>query len=692
MAESSGEALGLIREYSDLLFVIAVIIVVVMFMIPLPTFILDLLLTLNISFSLTILISAIYLTNPLELSVFPSLLLVATLFRLGLNVSTTRLILGQANAGKVIETFGNFVVGGDYIVGFVIFIILVAIQYIVITKGSERVAEVSARFTLDAMPGKQMSIDADLSSGLITEAEARQKREEIRQEADFYGAMDGASKFVKGDAIAGIIITLINIVGGLVIGVIQQGMGFTDALTTYTLLTVGDGLVSQIPALLIATATGIVVTRAASEGNLGEDFTRQIFSQPKTLIIVSVVIFLLGTLTPLPIIPFLVLSLAAGSMGYTLYQAEQEDIQQEEQQQVDEEEAEQYREEESMTDLLEVDPMEVEVGYNLIPLVVPEQGGDLLDRVSMIRRQCALELGIVVPPIRIRDNMQLEPNHYRVNLRGVDIAEHEIMVDKYMAMDSGMATEELSGQETTEPAFGLPALWVSEEDKERAEMAGYTVVDPPSVIATHLTELVKNHAYELLSRQDVQELIDNLKQDNPAVVEELIPDLMTIGQVQKVLQNLLKERVSIRNLVLILEVLADQATNTQDIAVLTEYVRQDALSRQISKKYKDDNDRINVITLAPELEEELSNSIEHTDQGSYLALNPDFAQQIYNSLSQEIQNVSNQGYEPVVITSPILRYHFKELTEQVAPDLIVVSYNELESYINVQTVGMVKVQ
>ena len=691
MASSmESSSLGTIREYSDLLFVIAVIIVVVMFMIPLPTFILDLLLTLNISFSLTILISAIYLTNPLELSVFPSLLLVATLFRLGLNVSTTRLILGQADAGQVIETFGNFVVGGDYIVGFVIFIILVAIQYIVITKGSERVAEVSARFTLDAMPGKQMSIDADLSSGLITEAEARQKREEIRQEADFYGAMDGASKFVKGDAIAGIIITLINIVGGLIIGVIQQGMAITEALTTYTLLTVGDGLVSQIPALLISTATGIVVTRAASEGNLGEDFTNQIMSQPRTLIIVSVVIFLLGLLTPLPIIPFWFLALSAGAMGYTLYQAEQEESEQEEAPQ-EEEQAEEYREEESMTDLLQVDPMEVEVGYNLIPLVVPEQGGDLLDRVSMIRRQCALELGIVVPPIRIRDNMQLEPNHYRVNLRGVEIAEHEIMVDKYMAMDSGMATGEIQGQETTEPAFGLPALWVDEDEKEKAEMAGYTVVDPPSVIATHLTELVKNHAYELLSRQDVQDLVDNVREDNPAVVDELIPDLMSIGKIQKVLQNLLKERVSIRNLVSILEVLADQATNTQDVAVLTEYVRQDALSRHISKKYKDDNDNIYVITLAPELEEQLSNSIEHTEQGSYLALNPDFAQQIYNSLSQQIQNVSNQGYDPVVITSPILRYHFKELTEQVASDLIVLSYNELESYINVQTVGMVNV-
>ena len=690
MASSLGESgLGAIREYSDLLFILAVIIVVVMFMIPLPTFILDLLLTLNISFSLTILISAIYLTNPLELSVFPSLLLVATLFRLGLNVSTTRLILGQADAGKVIETFGNFVVGGDYIVGFVIFVILVAIQYIVITKGAERVAEVSARFTLDAMPGKQMSIDADLSSGLITEAEARQKREEIRQEADFYGAMDGASKFVKGDAIAGIIITLINIVGGLVIGVIQQGMPITEALTTYTLLTVGDGLVSQIPALLISTATGIVVTRAASEGNLGEDFTNQIFSQPRTLLIVGVVIFLLGALTPLPFIPFFFLALASGSIGYVLYQTEQEEV--EEEVEETEEEAEQYREEESMTDLLQVDPMEVEVGYNLIPLVVPEQGGDLLDRVSMIRRQCALELGIVIPPIRIRDNMQLEPNHYRVNLRGIEIADHEILVDKYMAMDSGMATEEISGQETSEPAFGLPALWIDENEKEKAEMAGYTVVDPPSVIATHLTELVKDHAYEFLSRQNVQELIDNVKEDNPAVVDELIPDLLSIGQVQKVLQNLLKERVSIRDLSSILEVLADQATNTQDIAVLTEYVRQDALSRQISKKYKDDNDNINVITLNPQLEEQLSDSIEHTDQGSYLALNPDFAQQIYSSLSQQVQQANNQGYEPIVITSPILRYHFKELTEQVAPDLVVLSYNELESYINVQTVGMVNV-
>ncbi|TDX51914.1 flagellar biosynthesis protein FlhA [Orenia marismortui] len=675
-------------QYSDVFFALAVIMVVVMFIIPLPTVLLDILLTLNISLGLTILLVSMYLVNPLELSVFPSLLLIATLFRLALNVSTTRLILGQANAGKVIEAFGEFVVGGNYVVGFVIFVILVAIQFIVITKGSERVAEVSARFTLDAMPGKQMSIDADLSSGLMTEAEARQRREEIRQEADFYGAMDGASKFVKGDAIAGIIITLINVLGGLIIGVIQMGMPITDALQTYTLLTVGDGLVSQVPALLISTATGIVVTRAASEGNLGQDFSKQLLAQPKTLMMVSSVIFLLGVLTPLPTFPFVLLAIVIGITGYTLYQSSkgQEELANDE----EEEEIEEYREPDNLSQLLQVDPMELEVGYNLIPLVVPEQGGDLLDRVSMIRRQCALELGMIIPPIRIRDNMQLEPNHYRVNLRGIEIAQHEIEVDNYLAMDSGMVTEEVEGKETTEPAFGLPALWIGESQKERAEMLGYTVVDPPSVMATHLTELVKSHAYELLGRQEVKELIDNIKEDYSAVIDELIPDLLSIGQVQKVLQNLLKEGISIRDLVSILEVLADQAKNTQDTGILTEYVRQEALSRQISKKVKDDNNNVYVITLAQELEEKISNSIQHTEQGSYITLNPNIAQQIFNSLSQQIAQVSNQGLDPIVLTSPIVRYHFKQLTEQSVPNLTVLSFNELESYLNVQTVGMVK--
>ena len=678
-----------LKQYSDIIFALAVIMIVIMFMIPLPTWILDFLLTLNISLGLTILLVSMYLINPLDLSVLPSLLLIATLFRLALNVSTTRLILGQADAGNVIETFGSFVVGGNYVVGFVIFIILVAIQFIVITKGAERVAEVSARFTLDAMPGKQMSIDADLNSGLITEAEARQKREEIRREADFYGAMDGASKFVKGDAIAGIIITIINVVGGLVIGVIQMNMSIADALQTYTLLTVGDGLVSQIPALLISTATGIVVTRAASEGNLGQDFGEQIFAQPKVLFLVSGVLFGLGALTPLPSFVFIMLALLAGLSGYAIYQASSEELVEDETEE-EVEEAEEYREQENINQLLHVDPMEVEVGYNLIPLVVPEQGGDLLDRVSMIRRQCALELGIVIPPIRIRDNMQLEPNRYRVNLKGVEITNYDVKTDYYLAMDSGMTTEKVEGIETEEPAFGLEALWVTEANKEKAEMAGYTVVDPPSVIATHLTEIIKSHAHELLTRQEVKDLIDNVKEENSAVVEELIPDLLTIGQVQKVLQKLLQERISIRDLASILEVLADQARNTQDTDILTEYVRQDALSRQISEKYKDDNNNVYVISLSPKLEERISNSVEHTEQGSYVSIAPNEAQKIYSNLSQEINKVQNKGYDAIVLTAPIVRYHFKKLTKQVAPDLTVLSFNELESYLNVQTIGTVK--
>lgn len=678
---------GGINQYNDIIFALAVVTIVIMFIIPVPTFLLDLLLTCNIAFGLTVLLVSMYTKEPLEFSVFPSLLLIATLFRLALNVSTTRLILGEGYAGEVVASFGEFVVGGNYVVGFVIFIILVVIQFVVITKGAERVAEVAARFTLDAMPGKQMSIDADLNAGLITEAEAREQRKKIRNEADFYGAMDGASKFVKGDAIAGIIITLINVIGGLVIGVLQQGMPITEALQTYTLLTVGDGLVSQIPALLISTATGIVVTRAASESNLGTDLSNQIFAQPKSLLIVSGLLVILAFIGGLPTIPFLILAVILGGLGYVLYQTEQE-LTEEIAATEEEEEIAQYQEQESIDELLRVDPMEVEVGYNLIPLVVPEQGGDLLDRVSMIRRQCALELGIIIPPIRIRDNMQLEPNRYRVNLRGIKIAQHEIMINHYMAMDSGMVTEELDGIETTEPAFGLPAMWITEEQKEKAELAGYTVVAPPSVVATHLTELIKQHAHELLGRQEVKELIDNLREDYSAVVDELIPDLMSIGEIQKVLQNLLREGVPVRDLVTILETLADQARNTNDTDILTEYVRQ-ALSRQISELYKDENNNINVLTLAPELEEKISNSIEHTEQGSYVTMDPNAAQQLFNNLSQQIQQMMSQGYDPIVLTSPVIRYHFKNLTEQVASDLTVLSFNELEPNLNVQTVGMV---
>ncbi|MBM7623504.1 flagellar biosynthesis protein FlhA [Sporohalobacter salinus] len=674
-------------QYSDIVFALAVVTIVIMFIIPLPTFLLDILLSANIAFGLTILLISMYTVEPLEFSVFPTLLLIATLFRLALNVSTTRLILGEAYAGEVVLSFGEFVVGGNYVVGFVIFIILVVIQYVVITKGAERVAEVTARFTLDALPGKQMSIDADLNAGLITEAEARSQRKKLRDESDFYGAMDGASKFVKGDAIAGIIITLINVIGGLVIGVLQQGMAVTEALQTYTLLTVGDGLVSQIPALLISTAAGIVVTRAASESNLGTDLSNQMLAQPKSLLIVSGVLALFAFVSGLPTIPFLLLAVMLAGLGYTLYQTQQELVE-EEVVSEEEEEVSQYEEQEDIDELLKVDPMEVEVGYNLIPLVVPEQGGDLLDRVSMIRRQCALELGIIIPPIRIRDNMQLEPDHYRVNLRGIEIARHEIMVNHYLAMDSGMVTDEIDGIETTEPAFDLPALWISEDQKEEAELAGYTIVDPPSVIATHLTELIKDHAHELLGRQEVQDLIDNLKEDYSAVINELIPDLMTIGEIQKVLQNLLQEGVPVRDLVTILETLADEARNAKDVDILTEYARQ-ALSRQISELYKDDNNNIHVLTLDPQLEERISNSIERTEQGAYVTLGPDVAQQLFNNLSQQIQQMMQQGYDPIVLTSPVVRYHFKDLTEQVASDLTVLSFNELEPDLNVQTVGMV---
>ena len=500
------------NKNTDILFALAIVGIIIMFIIPLPTFFMDILLATNITFSMVVILVSIYTSEPLEVSVFPSLLLFATLFRLALNVSTTRLILGQGYAGEVINSFGNFVVGGNYVVGFIIFLILIIIQYIVITKGAERVAEVAARFTLDAMPGKQMSIDADLNSGLISEQEAKEQRKKIRQEADFYGAMDGASKFVKGDAIAGIIITVINIIGGLIVGMVQQGMGFAEAAQTYTLLTVGDGLVSQIPALLISSATGMVVTRAAASGDMGTDMADQLTGQPKALMISAGVLSVLAVVPGLPVLPFLILALLIGSLGFVLYREEAQEKEEAEKKEEAEEEIsrEKTPETEELTNLIQVDQMEVEVGYNLISLVLPEQGGDFMDRVAMIRRQTAMEMGIIVPPVRILDNLQLEPNVYRIKLKGVEIDRYEILPDHYLAMDSGVTTEQIDGVETTEPAFGTDAIWISEDQKERAELANYTIVDPPSVMATHLTELIKDHAYELLGRQEVQELIDNI--------------------------------------------------------------------------------------------------------------------------------------------------------------------------------------
>ncbi|MBP2635828.1 MAG: flhA [Firmicutes bacterium] len=676
-----------LEKYSDVMIALAIITIVVMMIIPLPTILLDLLLTLNITLALIIVMVAIYNIEPLDFSVFPSLLLITTLFRLALNVSSTRLILLDGHAGEVIAAFGNFVVGGNAVVGFIVFVILIIIQFIVITKGAERVAEVAARFTLDAMPGKQMSIDADLNAGLITDKEARDRRRNIQREADFYGAMDGASKFVKGDAIAAIIIIVINIVGGFVIGMLQRNLDVLQALQTYTLLTVGEGLVNQIPALLISTATGIVVTRAASDSNLGSDLTRQIINNPRIFFIACGVLFLLGMIPGLPGVPFFVLSAITGGIGYALIRTQQSEVQMEMSQQ-EEQEKEEVRKPENIVSLLQVDPMELEIGYSLIPLVDVSQGGDLLDRVVMIRRQCALELGLIVPTIRIRDNIQLKPNIYVIKLKGIEIARGELMLDHFLAMDSGAAFETVPGIETVEPAFGLPALWIQETYREQAELAGYTVVDPVSVLATHLTEIIKGHAAEILGRQEVQTLVDSVKQNNAAVVEELTPNLLSIGEIQKVLGNLLREKISIRDLVTIFETLADYAQLTKDTEILTEYVRH-ALARQISRQYINNN-ILTCITVDPQLENTIVNAVQRTEHGSYVALDPKVVQTVINNLTNELPKLTNMGYQPVVLTNPGARLYFRKLTERVAPNLTVLSYAELDPKAEVQALGMVK--
>ncbi len=681
-----------ITKNMDIIFALMVVGIIVMFIIPLPTMLLDMLLAANITFSMVVILVSIYTTEPLDLSVFPSLLLFATLFRLGLNVSTTRLILGQGYAGEIILSFGDFVVGGNYVVGLIIFLILVIIQFVVITKGAERVAEVAARFTLDAMPGKQMSIDADLNAGIIDEHEAKREREKIRQEADFYGAMDGASKFVKGDAIAGIIITFINIIAGLVIGMLQQNMGFGQAAETYILLTVGDGLVSQIPDLLISTATGMVVTRAASDNNMGNEMTEQLLKQPKALFIAAGVLMILGFVPGLPTIPFLVLAVFIATMGYLIIRtAEVERPKQktrDKKPELSPEEKQEMKEQE-IKQLIKVDKLEIEVGYNLISLVLPEQGGDFLDRVANIRKQIAMDLGIILPPVRIVDNLQLQPNTYKIKLQGVEISEYQLFADKYLAMDPGDTFEDIEGIDTEEPAFGTPAIWIEAEQRERAEMANYTVVDPGSVMATHLTEIIKSHAYELLGREEVKKLIDNVKEENEAVVDELMPDLMNLGEIQKILQNLLWENIPIKNLVLILETLADHAARTKDQTILTEYVRQ-GLSRQISKQFTDQENNLNVFTIDPQKEEKLANSLEQSDQGNYLSLQPAEAQNLINNIVQQAKQLLEQGKEPILLTSPMIRRPIKEMVHRTFADLTVLSFNELESDVDLQVQGVVK--
>ncbi|CBH21839.1 putative flagellar export pore protein [Acetoanaerobium sticklandii] len=671
----------------DIAITIGIIFIILMIIIPIPLFLVDILLSLNISLALLILLISMYNKEALDFSVFPSLLLITTLFRLSLNITTTRYILSEGNAGQVIEAFGNFVMGGNPVVGFVVFIIIVIVQFMVITKGSERVAEVAARFTLDAMPGKQMAIDADLNTGLIDEREAKNRRLKIQGEADFYGAMDGASKFVKGDAVAGILITLVNVIGGFVIGVLIQGMPMAEALSRFTILSVGDGLVSQIPALLISTGTGIVVTRATSESNLGRDFIDQLFNNYKIMFIISGVLFFLA-LTPLPFIPYMLLSLVFLGSGLNMLRRSRIE---ERTPEIGEEQdnVEEIRRPENVLPLLNVDPIELEFGYGIIPLADKSQGGDLFDRLVMIRRQCALELGIVVPMIRLRDNIQLQPNQYVIKIKGVEVSGGEILFDHYLAMNPGIADGEIKGIDTIEPAFGLPAKWIDEKERERAEIFGYTVVDPPSIISTHLTEVIKKHAHELIGRQDVKMLLDNLKETHPTLVDEVIPSLLSIGDIQKVLSNLLREGVSIRNFSNIMEALADYGQVTKDTDMLTEYSRQ-MMFRSITKQFISRDDA-KVITLDPDLERIIMESLQTTETGTYMALEPSISQKLVTSLGKEVEKVLSIGEQPLIVTAPVVRFYFKKFVEQISDDIIVLSYNEIDPKTKIQSIGTVSV-
>nr|WP_206110160.1 flagellar biosynthesis protein FlhA [Paenibacillus aquistagni] len=668
---------------------VGVIGIVLMMVLPLPKMLLDILLIINISMALMILLIAMNTKEALEFSIFPAILLITTLFRIALNVSSTKLILGEGDAGEVIKTFGEWVSQGNIAIGLVVFLILVVVQFIVITKGSERVAEVAARFTLDAMPGKQMAIDADLNAGLINEQQAKERREKIESEADFYGAMDGASKFVKGDAIASIVILIINLVGGFIIGMAMHGMPFKDAANTYSILSIGDGLVSQIPALLISTAAGLIVTRSATKGNLAEDLSTQMLAYPKLLYIVAGTIAMLGLFTPITVISTLPFAAILAYAGYRMQQNLEQKAVSEEQLE-EEQQIEEVRSPESVINLLQVDPIEFEFGYGLIPLADVQQGGDLLDRIIMIRRQCALELGLVVPVIRIRDNIQLKPNEYIIKIKGNIVARGELLLNHYLAMSPGYDDDSVTGIETMEPAFGLPALWVDEAMKERAEVSGYTVVDPPSVVATHLTEIIKKHAHELIGRQETKALVETVKEQHPAIVEELIPNLMNIGDVQKVLANLLREKISIRDLVTIFETLADYGTYTKDPDILTEYVRQ-ALARQITQQYSIPGETLRVITVGPTLEKKIADSVQQNEQGSYLAMDPGTTQQVFQRFQEQIGRLVQSGYQPIVLASPGIRMYLRQLMERTMQDIPVLSYNELEPNVEIQSVGVVNV-
>jgi flagellar biosynthesis protein FlhA len=686
--------LSMLKANTDVCIAVGIIGILLVMILPLPALILDLLLAMNLALSLVTLLVALYTLEPLEFAIFPSLLLFLTLLRLALNISSTRLILLHGNqgpdaAGAVIQAFGNFVIGGNFVVGVIVFSILIVINFVVITKGAGRIAEVAARFTLDAMPGKQMAIDADLNAGLINEQQARRRRQAIQQEADFYGAMDGASKFVRGDAIAGILITFVNVIGGIIIGVLQQGMQVQQALQTYTILTVGDGLISQVPALIISTAAGVVVTKVTNEVTLGSQLITQFAIQPRALGTAAGILFLLGWIPGLPGFPLLTLAVLSGAAAYYFrgagLAADADAASQEVQQASLPEPAA-----DPMDDLTPIDLLELEVGYGLIALVDSERDGELLERIKTVRRQIAQELGVIVPPLRIRDNLELKPGEYTILIKGVEVARSEIMLGHYLAMHPGEEPQAGLGIPTIEPAFGLPAVWVSADIKEQAQLAGYTVVDLPTVMITHLTEVIKRHLHEVLSREEVQKLLKRFAETSPKVVEELVPTLLSLGGVQKVLQNLLREQISIRDLLSILETLADYAPITRDPVLLTEYVRQ-GLARSITKQWQTDEGDIPALMLSYELEDTLTKAIQHTEHGSYLAIDPKLAQRLITELTRAVETMLQQQQSPLLVTSPLTRPHVKRLTEPYVPQLVVLSHNDIVANVRIRNLGVVKV-
>ncbi len=674
---------GILR-HGDVVFAICVISIIGIMIVPLPTFLLDILLSFNIAFSLVLLLTAIYVTAPLELSVFPSLMLVVTLFRLSLNVASTRLILGQANAGEVISAFGSFVVKGNYVVGFVIFVIIVVIQYVVVVRGTQRNAEVSARFTLDAMPGKQMSIDADLNAGLIDDREAMRRRAEITREADFYGAMDGASKFVRGDAIAGIIINLINILGGLAIGVLQQGLPLGEAVRTYTRLTIGDGLVTQVPALIVSTSAGIVVSRAAAQSNLGVDIGTQLFTGHKPLAIVGATLVVLAFVPGLPTVPFLLLGTVAAGAGYARYKSGKASVEVKE-----EEPKPKEKKQEKLEDLVKVDRLELTIGYGLISMVDPAEGGDFLERIRGLRRQIAIDMGLIVPPIRIRDDVKLKPYEYEIRLKGARVAKGEVYPGQYLVIGTKDALSEIDGQETRDPAFGLMAKWIHPREKEKVEGMGLTVVEAAVALGTHLSEVIKSHASEILSRQDVQNIIDSLKKDYPAVVDEAIPQAVSLGTIHRVMQNLLKEQVPIKDVLTIIETLADYAPHTKDIDVLSEYVRS-SLQRTICNICEGTDGVIYAATVDPKIEQIIADSVQVTRSGIAAVLEPQVAQQIIKAVEKISTNMLASNHKPIIICSPNVRLALKRLIESSLPRVIVISFGEITTDCEVHSVGMVR--